>query len=182
MARRNKSIFRSMSNISCCVLCKCNCTLFLASHTSDDRLFRELFVVLQQFHTELFTLLINASAVLRSCDDVARTDCDLQIPNEIVSQSHCDREGNVCRTELIDARAASCRPHFDCADSRIVLLDAAVVVDAATVVIQLMANGIDANCVLLVNDILFKRMLGGTQVRQYSIDLKAFTPMRDDSI
>lgn len=75
------------------------------------------------------------------------------------------------RTQLIDSGAAGLCPHLDGADRWIVFLDAAVVVDAPTVVVQFVAHGIDADGVLLVNDILFERMLGTTQIRQYSVDL-----------
>lgn len=74
-------------------------------------------------------------------------------------------------TQLIYSGAAGFRPHFNGANSWIVFLDAAVVINAATVVIQFMAYGINANCIFLVNDILFERMLGRTQIRQYFVDL-----------
>lgn len=112
MARRSKSIFRSMSKISCCVLCKCNWILFFASHTSDERLFSVLFVVLQQSQTALFTQLINASAILRSWEDVARTDCDLRI-KIIISTFHFNQsQGGKCIKRNLFIRALLASAHI----------------------------------------------------------------------
>lgn len=73
-----RSIFRSISKISCWVLCKCNCMLFFASHISDERLFSELFVVLQLFQVNDATLLIRVSVLLRSWADLPRSSWDLR--------------------------------------------------------------------------------------------------------
>lgn len=75
------------------------------------------------------------------------------------------------RTQLIYPSAAGLCPHLDGAYGWIVFLDAPVVVDASTVVVQFVADGIDPDGVLFVNDILFEGMLCITQIRQYSVDL-----------
>lgn len=81
IALRNKSMFRSMSKISCCVLCKCNCILFFASHISAERLFSELFVLLQLSHVKVATRLISVSVSLRNWADLPRSLCDLRNTN-----------------------------------------------------------------------------------------------------
>lgn len=75
------------------------------------------------------------------------------------------------QTQLIYSCAAGLRPHFDGTDGWIVFLNAAVVINATTVIIQFMTNSIDSDGVLFINDVLFERMLCGTQIRQYFVNL-----------
>lgn len=60
------------------------------------------------------------------------------------------------QTQLIYSGAAGLCPHFNGTDGWIVFLNAAIVVNAAAVIIQFMTNSIDPDGVLFVNDILFQ--------------------------
>lgn len=69
--------------------------------------------------------------------------------------------------------AAGLRPRINAAHSRIVLFDATVVVDAARVVVHLVAHIVDAQRRLFVHNIFLQRVLDRSQIRQLPIDLKS---------
>lgn len=80
---------------------------------------------------------------------------------------------------LIYANAAGLRPLLDAANGRIEFLNAAVIVDATAEITQFMANAIDANCILFVEDILFQGVLSRSQIVQLLVYLTEETVMID---
>lgn len=143
--------------------------LFFASHISAERLFSELFVLLQLSHVNVATRLISVSVSLRSCADLPRSVWDLYTYSETVRVKVF--YVHIC-VILVNSCAARVNPSLNATYGRIVFLDAVKIVDAATVIAEPMANGVDAQRCLLVHNVILEGMLGGSQIGQLLLDLR----------
>lgn len=76
IAFRNSSIFFSTSKISCCILCKCICSLPFVSRTSAALLAKALLVLLQASQISVAHILIKLSMSDLICVELLLSLCE----------------------------------------------------------------------------------------------------------